>query len=119
MALYSTLQTIGIEDNARRAIVVDNGSRAHGSAELVARRQDADFRSRGKLWTVPAEGGTPTLLNTGAASRCTGSHGLSPDGKWLAITCSMPDKPETRVYIVPSGGGEPRLVTENPDVLFP
>jgi Tol biopolymer transport system component len=30
----------------------------------------------------------------------------------------MPDKPETRVYIIPSSGGEPRLVTENPNSYF-
>jgi Tol biopolymer transport system component len=29
--------------------------------------------------------------------------------------CAMPDKPETRVYIVPSQGGVPKLVTQNPN----
>jgi len=45
---------------------------------------------------------------------CGGSHGLSPDGKWLAMTCSSPARPEPRVYIAPSGGGTPRMLTENP-----
>jgi len=47
-----------------------------------------------------------------------GEIALSPDGKWLAISCSTPGKPETRVYIVPSSGGEPRLLTENPSSYF-
>ncbi len=36
----------------------------------------------------------------------------------LAISCSTPGKPETRVYVVPSTGGEPRLLTENPWSYF-
>ncbi len=118
VALYSTLQTISIEDNFRRAIVIAS-DRGHMEAPNWSRDGKTLIYDReGKLFTVPAEGGTPALLNTGAATGCTGSHGLSPDGKWLAISCSMPDKPETRVYIIPSGGGEPRLVTENPASYF-
>jgi len=118
MALYSTLQTIGIEDSFRRALMVMT-DRARMEAPNWSRDgKTLIFDRDGKLWAIPAEGGTATVLNTGATTRCTGSHGLSPDGKWLAISCSMPDKPETRVYIVPSGGGEPRLVTENPASYF-
>jgi TolB protein len=43
---------------------------------------------------------------------------LSPDGKWLAISCGTSDKPDTRVYIIPSAGGEPRLLTKNPSSYF-
>lgn len=116
--LYSTLQTIGIEDNFRRAMVV-----ATGPVKMEAPNWSRDgktllFNREGHIWTIPAEGGSAMMLNTGAATNCTGSHGLSPDGKWLAISCSMPGKPETRVYIVPAGGGEPRLLTENPSSYF-
>ena len=118
LALYSTLQTIGIEDNFRRAMVITT-ERAHLEAPNWSRDgKSLIFDRDGQLWTIPAEGGKATLINTGAATRCTGSHGLSPDGKWLAISCSMPDKPETRVYIVPSNGGAPRIVTENPASYF-
>ena len=118
LALYSTLQTIGIEDNFRRAVVIAS-ERAHLEAPNWSRDgKTLIFDREGQLWTVPAEGGSPTLLNTGAAVHCTGSHGLSPDGKWLAISCGMAGKPETRVYIIPSSGGEPRLVTENPYSYF-
>ncbi|MGC1421028.1 MAG: hypothetical protein WA815_01695 [Terracidiphilus sp.] len=116
--LVSTLQTIGIEDNFRRATVVATGP---GRMEAPNWSQDGKaliFNRDGHIWTIPAEGGVATLLNTGAATNCTGSHGLSPDGKWLAISCAMPGKPETRVYVVPSAGGEPRLLTENPSSYF-
>ena len=116
--LYSTLQTISIEDNARRAIVIDT-ERAHFEAPNWSRDgKTLLFDREGQMWTVPAEGGAPAPLHTGATIHCTGSHGLSPDGNLLAITCGMPDKPENRIYIIPSTGGTPRLVTENPNSYF-
>ncbi|MGA9585301.1 MAG: hypothetical protein WBQ95_08230 [Terracidiphilus sp.] len=116
--LFSTLQKIGIEDNYRRAMVVATGP---GKMEAPNWSRDGKmliFNRDGHIWTIPTEGGNATILNTGSATNCTGSHGLSPDGKWLAISCSMPGKPETRVYIVPTAGGEPRLLTENPSSYF-
>ena len=116
--LISTLQTIGIEDNFRRAIVVATGQGRMEAPNWSRDGKTLIFNRDGRIWTISAEGGEATPLNVGAATRCTGSHGLSPDGKWLAISCSMPGKPETRVYIVPSSGGEPRLLTENPSSYF-
>src|SRR5579863_2787998 len=116
--LYSTLQTIGIEDNFRRAIVVATGAGRMEAPNWSRDGKTLIFNRDGHMWMIPAEGGTATTINTGAATNCTGSHGLSPDGKWLAISCSMPGKPETRVYILPSAGGEPRLLTENPSSYF-
>ena len=114
LALYSTLQTIGTEDNSRRAVVYT----ARGRFEAPNWTRDGNtllFNQDGKIMKISATAGTPDAVNVGAATRCNGSHGLSPDGQWLAISCSMPDKPESRVYIVPSGGGTPRLITENPN----
>jgi Tol biopolymer transport system component len=116
--LYTTLQTVGIEDNFRSAHVIAS---ERGRMEAPNWSRDGKtliFNRDGQIWTVPAEGGKVTRLDTGAATKCTGSHGLSPDGKWLAISCSTPGKPETRVYIVPAIGGEPRLLTENPWSYF-
>ncbi len=118
LALYSTLQTIGIEDNFRRALVVLT-EKGHIEAPNWTRDGKAlIFNRDGGIFTIPVEGGTATPINIGAATHCTGSHGLSPDGKWLAISCSMPDKPEIRVYIAPAAGGEPRLLTQNPWSFF-
>jgi TolB protein len=118
LALYSTLQTIGIEDSFRRALVVQT-DKGHMEAPNWTRDGKAlIFDREGGMFTIPAEGGAATPINVGAATHCTGSHGLSPDGRWLAISCAMPDKPEIRVYIVPSAGGEPRLLTQNPWSFF-
>ncbi|NBT16010.1 MAG: transporter [Chitinophagia bacterium] len=57
-------------------------------------------------------------LNTGFADRCNNDHGISPDGKWLAISHSpvvdsANGKPVRKsvVYVVPIGGGTPRRIT--------
>ncbi len=73
------------------------------------------FDEDGRIMTIPVAGGTPVPLDIGAATRCNGSHGFSPDGKLLAITCNMPDLPGARVYLVPSTGGTPRLLTQTPN----
>jgi Tol biopolymer transport system component len=116
--LYSTLQTIGIEDNFRRAMVVATGPEKMEAPNWSRDGKTLIYNRDGHIWTIPVEGGSAMMLNTAAATNCTGSHGLSPDGKLLAISCSMPGKPETRVYIVPSNGGEPRMLTKNPSSYF-
>jgi len=64
----------------------------------------------GGMFTIPVTGGEPTRLHTGAADRCNNDHGLSFDGRWLAIS-SGGGKEGSQIYVVPSTGGEPRLVT--------
>jgi hypothetical protein len=113
LTLYSTLQAIEIADNSRRATILYSQP-AHFQAPNWSRDgKSLVFNQDGRIYQIPVTGGTPQLISTGAATNCSGSHGFSPDGKWLAITCSMPDHPERRVYIVPLAGGTPRLLTEN------
>jgi Tol biopolymer transport system component len=123
MALYSTLQTIAIDNNARMAFVIQTGKGQMEAPNWSRDGKSLIFDRAGKLWSVPSvegDGGIAeaTQLDIGNATDCTGSHGLSPDGKWLAMTCTTPDHPGRRVYIVPSSGGSPRMVTENPDSYF-
>lgn len=116
--LYSTLQTITLDPNARRSTVIYS---AKGHFEAPNWSRDGKtlvFDQGGRIMTVPVSGGTPQPLNIGAASGCNGSHGFSPDGKWLAISCNTPGNPGSRVYIVPASGGEPRMVTQNPQSYF-
>jgi Tol biopolymer transport system component len=61
---------------------------------------------------ISVEGGSPAPVDIGSASKCSGSHGLSPDGTLLAISCSTPALPGSRVMVLPSAGGTPRVVTE-------
>lgn len=118
LVLYSTLQIVNTDAGYAHAQVVYS---APGHFEAPNWTHDGStliIDQDGKIMTVPAAGGTPQPLNIGDASRCNGSHGLSPDGHSLAISCSTPGKPESRVYIVPLSGGAPRLVTDHPYSYF-
>ncbi len=67
------------------------------------------FNDHGSLYTIPVEGGVPEKLNTGAASKINNDHGISFDGKMLAISNSREGLPGggSSVYVLPLTGGEP------------
>jgi TolB protein len=77
--------------------------------------------SRGHLYRLPAEGATHLKeIPTGFASRVNNDHGISPDGKLLAISHSAAelisdsaqDWLASSIYILPlSGSQAPRKVT--------
>ena len=118
LALYSTLQTIAIDNNARMSMVVLTERSRMDAPNWSRNGKSLVFTRAGRLWTIPVTGGDAAPIDIGGLTDCTGSHGLSPDGQWLAMTCAMPANPGRRVYIVPSAGGTPRTVTENPDSYF-
>ncbi len=70
------------------------------------------YNSRGELYRYDLEKGTEEKLDTGFCRNCNNDHVLSPDGRSIAVSHSE-ESWMSRVYIVPIGGGEPRLVTEN------
>jgi Tol biopolymer transport system component len=70
------------------------------------------INGEGLLYRLPLDGGDPAPIETGFAKRCNNDHGLSPDGRLLAIS----DKVEfgkSAIYVLPAEGGTPRLVTRN------
>jgi Tol biopolymer transport system component len=68
------------------------------------------YNSGGRIYTIGVDGGEPKRLDTGDATRCNNDHGLSPDGRWLAISSAT--EGGSRIFICPSAGGPARLVTE-------
>ncbi|NMC40948.1 MAG: hypothetical protein GYA43_07230, partial [Bacteroidales bacterium] len=72
------------------------------------------FNMDGFLWTIPSGGGEPEKLNTGFADNNNNDHGISFDGKLLAISHHRPDMPGggSTVYVLPLTGGTPQMVTE-------
>ena len=106
--IESTLETVDIETGVRTIVY-----RAVAHFEAPNWSRDGNsliFNQGGLLYSIPATGGEPTLINTGEAIRCNNDHGLSPDGSLLAI--SDQTKGQSQIYVLPSGGGTPRLVTE-------
>jgi len=109
--LYSTLETISIESTDRRVVYV-----AAERFEAPNWARDGSyllFNENGHLEKIPATGGTPTQLDTGFANRCNNDHGISPDGKWLAISDNSQEEHKSLVYVLPISGGTPKRVTQN------
>lgn len=73
------------------------------------------FNMEGGLYKIPFDGGDIEKLNTGFADRNNNDHGISFDGKTLAISHHRDGMPGggSTVYVLPLEGGEPKLVTEN------
>jgi Tol biopolymer transport system component len=109
--LHSTLETITISSTDRRVV------------HVVPERIEAPnwtpdgrfliFNGGGRLYRVPVAGGEPEVIDTGFAVRCNNDHGISPDGKMLAISDQSQQDRRSRVYVIPISGGTPRLITEN------
>lgn len=72
------------------------------------------FNENGSLYKIPIEGGTPEKLNTGSLNRNNNDHGISFDGKMLAISNHRQGLPGggSSVYVLPITGGEPKMLTE-------
>jgi Tol biopolymer transport system component len=103
----STLEVLSVQTGERRIV-----HRAQRHFEAPNWSRDGGyllFNGSGRLFTIPVAGGEPKQLDTGKFTRCNNDHGFSPDGKWLAI--SDQTEGDSRIYVLPSGGGTPRLVT--------
>ncbi|HTY01804.1 MAG TPA: hypothetical protein VMG09_17390 [Bacteroidota bacterium] len=108
--LESTLETIAIESTDRRAIYT---TRDHIEAPNWSRDGEYFlFNGNGKIFRLPVKGGTPTQIDLGFAVRCNNDHGLSPDGKLLAISDQTVGE-KSLIYVVPSSGGTPQRITAN------
>ncbi len=71
------------------------------------------YNSKGKIYSIPATGGQPVEINTDFAIANNNDHGLSADGKMLAISHHAADRNGgSTVYIVPVTGGIPKVVTD-------
>jgi len=103
----STLEVISVPTGERR--IVYRAKRHFEAPNWAPDGRYLLFNGSGRLCTIPVAGGEPKLLATGVATRCNNDHGLSADGKWLAIS-DQHDGP-SRIYVLPSTGGTPRLVT--------
>ncbi|RDC61467.1 TolB family protein [Adhaeribacter pallidiroseus] len=71
------------------------------------------YNEGGALFTIPVTGGTPEKLNTGTVSRINNDHGISFDGKQLAISGGKEGATGgSYVYVLPLTGGTPKLITQ-------
>lgn len=62
-----------------------------------------------RLFRVPLAAPDLIPVDTGFADRCNNDHGISPDGKTIALSHHRGNGSE--IFLMPAGGGTPRLVS--------
>jgi tricorn protease-like protein len=107
--LYSTLETITVASKDRRIVYSVPG---HFEAPNWTRDGAAFiFNADGRIQRLAVTGGQPQTIDTGFAVRCNNDHGISPDGKTLAISDGSQGDHGSIIYLLPITGGTPRRVT--------
>lgn len=109
--LSSRLETIEVATGRRT--VIHEADHRFEAPNWMPDGKKLLFNEKGALFTIPVEGGAPEKLNTGTANRNNNDHGISFDGKMLAISNSREGMPGggSTVYVLPLKGGEPKMVT--------
>jgi catechol 2,3-dioxygenase-like lactoylglutathione lyase family enzyme len=123
LALYSTLQTIQIDDQFRRAMMIRTGPGYMHSPNWAPDGKSIYVHEDGHVtkipYLTPAAGGAPKEVEVGKLVGCSGNFGLSPDGKWLAVSCAETKGGAHEVYLLPAGGGTaPRKLTMSASSSF-
>jgi len=119
LVLYSTLQTISVEDPFRRAMVIRSVPAFLQSPNWLAGGKSIYVYENAHVMKIPyldpPAGGTPQAIDTGKLVECGGNYGVAPDGKSVAMTCAQAKASPHHVFVIPTAGrGEPRQVTEGP-----
>ena len=65
----------------------------------------------GRLFRVPLEAPDLVPIDTGHAVQCNNDHGVSPDGRWLAISDST-EEGQSCIHVLPVEGGQTRRITD-------
>ena len=108
----STLETVDVASDYRAVVY-------HTAEHIEAPNWSRDgktfiFNGNGHIYTLPVDSGAPTEIDTHDLVHINNDHGPSPDGRWLAISDqTRGGDGQSRVYIVPMVGGEPRQLTAN------
>lgn len=108
----SRLEILDIETGLRKVIYETDG---HIEAPNWSR--DGKFliyNSDGKLYKFGLKENKPTPINTGFATSNNNDHGISFDGKMLAISHHTEENGNRHsiIYTVPIDGGTPKRITE-------
>jgi TolB protein len=107
------LETMNLSDGKRLIIFEKNGR--FEAPNWMPDGKQLLFNMDGLLYKIPAIGGETEILNTGFADRNNNDHGISFNGKLLAISHHREGLPGggSTVYVMPLEGGTPRMITEN------
>jgi TolB protein len=108
----SRLEIINVETGIREVIYetethIEAPNWSHNGKFLI-------YNSGGKLYKFDLKKRTPVQINTGDVISNNNDHGISFDGKMLAISSGTPvdGKNVSIIYTVPVKGGTPKRITE-------
>ncbi len=107
--VYSTLETMTLPSTDRRVVYLT--PKRIEAPNWLRDGRTLIYNSEGRIHRIAASGGQPEAIDTGFATRCNNDHGLSPDGKLLAISDQSQGRHQSLIYTLPIGGGKPTLVT--------
>jgi Tol biopolymer transport system component len=107
------LETMSVFDGKRKVIHESNAR--FEAPNWMPDGKKLLFNMDGSLYKIPVEGGELEKLNTDFANRNNNDHGISFDGKQLAISHHRDGLPGggSTVYVLPLSGGTPKMITEN------
>jgi hypothetical protein len=104
--------------------VLDGKDYINVGADVRISDLNKKYRIHFDLYRVPfnnGNGGTPEPL-AGAANNCRSNYfpRFSPDGRWIVFTRSptgLAIQPESKLYIIPAGGGVARKLRCNTNIM--
>jgi Tol biopolymer transport system component len=107
------LETMTVSDGKRKVIFEKAGR--FEAPNWMPDGKKLLFNMDGLLYKIPVDGGDLEKLNTDFANNNNNDHGISFDGKLLAISHHRQGMPGggSTVYVLPLEGGVPKLITEN------
>lgn len=110
--IESTLEVVPISNGDRRVVYHRISDKPFAAPNWSADNH-LIYNDAGGLFSIPVDGSSPPKkIDTGKLDKLNNVHGISPDGKWIAI--SDESRPGgSRIYLIPYAGGEPKLLTEN------
>ena len=117
LTLYSTLLTLQTDDQFRRAMMIRTAAGYMQSPNWAPDRKSIYVHADGRVMKIPYltpdAGGPPQAIEVGKLVDCSGNFGLSPDGRWLAVSCAETKGGAHQVYLLPAAGGDsPRQLTK-------
>ena len=106
------METMDVFDG-KRQVILEKNSRFE-APNWMPDGKKLLFNMDGSIFEMPVPGGEPEKLNTGTASHINNDHVISFDGKMLGISNHREGLSGggSAVYVLPLGGGTPRLITE-------
>ncbi len=104
------LETMNVFDGKRMVIYEKQGR--FEAPNWMPDGKQLLFNMDGLLYKIPVTGGELVQLNTGSVTRNNNDHGISFNGKLLAVSSSAEGGGGSAVYILPLKGGNPRKITD-------